>query len=118
VKELLTNNEALQKAPLLEQDFHQFYRTDFRWHHRLGTLNRILELAGDRLDGRNAHRAKGPFRPSRRPADSLKSTRLGVQRYFVRKVSTRLSESMNAPINALKPRARGYCDLRYFICKI
>jgi len=118
LKELLADNEALQKAYLLKEDFREFYRTDFRWHRRRAMWNRILELAGNRLDGWIARARESALQAFEAFCKLLEKHRLGVLRYFVHQVSTGLSESMNAQINALKTRAHGYRDLDYFIYKI
>jgi transposase len=118
LKELLADNEALQKAYLLKEDFREFYRADFRWHRRRGMWNRILELAGNRLDGWIARARESALHAFETFCRLLEKHRLGVLRYFVHQVSTGLSESMNAQINALKTRAHGYRDLDYFIYKI
>jgi transposase len=118
LKELLADNETLQKAYLLKEDFREFYRTDFRWHRARRMGNRILELAGHRLEGWIARARESALGPFEAFCNLLEKHRLGVLRYFVHRVSTGLSESMNAQINALKTRAHGYRDLDYFIYKI
>ena len=118
LKELLADNEVLQKAYLLKEDFREFYRTDFRWHRLRGMCNRILELAGNRLDGWIRRARESGLPTFEAFCKLLEKHRLGVLRYFVHQVSTGLSESMNAQINALKTRAHGYRDLDYFIYKI
>jgi len=118
LKELLRDNESLQKAYLLKEDFREFYRIDFRWHRRRGMWSRILEIAGNRLDGWLRRARESALHPFETFCKLLEKHRLGILRYFVHQVSTGLSESMNAQINALKTRAHGYRDLDYFICKI
>ena len=73
---------------------------------------RILQLAGNRLDG---WLALAPFKAF---CKLLEKHRADILRYFVHQVSTGLSESMNTQINALKTRDHDYRDLDYFIYKI
>jgi len=118
LKELLRDNETLHRAYLLKEDFREFYGLDFRWHRRRSLWARILQLAGNRLDGWIARARESALVPFGAFCKLLEKHRLGILRYFVHRVSTGLSESMNAQINALKTRAHGYRDLDYFIYKI
>jgi transposase len=118
LRELLAENEALQKAHLLKEDFRAFYRTDFRWHRRRGLFQRILELAANRLRGWIARARESGLKPFEAFCKLLEKHWDGVLRYFLHPISTALSEAMNAKINALKLRAHGYRDFDYFVYKI
>jgi len=118
LKEILRANENLQKAYLLKEEFREFYRLDFRWHRSRMMFSRILELAGNRLDGWIRRARESALPPFEAFCKLLEKHRRGILRYFIHRVSTGLSESMNAQINALKARAHGYRDLDYFIYKI
>lgn len=118
LRELLAENQTLHTAYLLKEDFRAFYRTDFRWHLRRGLFDRILELAANRLHGWIARARESALKPFEAFCKLLEKHRDGIIRYFLHRISTGLSEAMNAKINALKVRAHGYKDFDYFVYKI
>ena len=118
LQELMDANENLQKAYLLKEDFREFYRTDFKWHWRRGLFKRIAELARNYLRGWVKRARESLLAPLVKFCRMVERHEEGILRYFVKRVTSGLSEGMNNKIKVVKRRAYGYRDPAYFILKI
>jgi transposase len=118
LKDLMDANENLQKAYLLKEEFRDFYRTDFKWHWRRGLFKRIAELARNALMGWVKRAKESLLAPFVKFCRMVERHEEGILRYFVKRVTSGLSEGMNNKIKVVKRRAYGYRDPGYFILKI
>ena len=118
LQELMDANKNLQKAYLLKEEFRDFYRTDFKWHWRRGLFKKIAELARNALRGWVKRAKESLLAPFVKFCRKVERHEEGILRYFVKRVTSGLSEGMNNKIKVIKRRAYGYRDPGYFILKI
>ncbi len=118
LKDLMDANENLQKAYLLKEEFRDFYRTDFKWHWRRGLFKKIAEMARNALQGWVKRAKESLLAPFVKFCRMVERHEEGILRYFVKRVTSGLSEGMNNKIKVVKRRAYGYRDPGYFILKI
>ena len=118
LKDLMDANKNLQKAYLLKEEFRDFYRTDFKWHWQRGLFKRIAELARNALRGWVKRAKESLLAPFVKFCRMVERHEEGILRYFVKRVTSGLSEGMNNKIKVIKRRAYGYRDPGYFILKI
>ena len=118
LKDLMDANENLQKAYLLKEEFRDFYRADFQWHWRRGLFKKIAELARNALRGWVRRARESLLAPFVKFCRMVERHEEGILRYFVKRVTSGLSEGMNNKIKVVKRRAYGYRDPGYFILKI
>ena len=118
LKELLGANENLQKAYLLKEEFREFYRLDFSWHWKRGLFSTIAERTRNYIRGWIARAKESALEPMRKFCKMVKRHEEGILMYFIKRVTSGISEGMNNKIKVVKRRAYGLRDPEYFALKI
>ena len=118
LKELLAENENPQKAYLLKEEFREFYRLDFRWHWRRGLFSMIAEKTKNYIRGWITRAKESALEPLKKFCRMVKRHEEGILMYFIKRVTSGLSEGMNNKIKVVKRRAYGFRDPEYFVLKI
>jgi transposase len=115
LQELLAQNENLSKCYLLKEEFREFYLTDFSY---LKDPTVIMQRAYNYLSGWIARAKESGLQPLIKFTKTLIRWQEGVLAYFVKRVTSALSEGLNNKISSIQKRAYGFRDTGYFILKI
>jgi len=115
LQELLAQNENLSKCYLLKEEFREFYLTDFSY---LKDPTEIMQRAYNYLSGWIARVKESGLQPLIKFTKTLIRWQEGVLAYFVKRVTSALSEGLNNKISSIQKRAYGFRDTGYFILKI